>query len=177
MAKPLDDRDRQILAALKADAWLTYPALGEQVCLSASAVQRRVERLIREGVILGAQARVASPAQPEALFVYLLAELAEESSTTLAYVASLLRDLPQVVNAHYVAGEADVALWLEFADMAEYDLFLERHINRSPVIRKFKSLVVLRTLKASAGSGDFGPGLDRRSAAAVGPRQRTRRGG
>ena len=147
MAKTLDDRDRQILAALETDAWLTYPALGERVSLSASAVQRRVERLIRERVILGARALVASPGPKERLSVYLLAELTEESAETLAYVAEALRALPQVVKAHYVAGEADVAMWLEFADLAEYNLFLESHINSWPVIRKFKTLVVLRPLK------------------------------
>ncbi len=151
MAKAIDDRDRQILAALQADAWLTYAALGERVSLSASAVQRRVERLIDERVLLGAQARVAAEPGRTGMSVYLLAELSEESAETLADLTGLLRGLPQVTAAHYVAGEADIAMSLEFADVAEYDLFLDRHINRAPAIRKFKTLVVLRTLKAPDG--------------------------
>jgi Lrp/AsnC family leucine-responsive transcriptional regulator len=157
MARPLDDRDRKILAALKADAWLTYPALGERVSLSASAVQRRVERLIREGVILGAHAQVARQPTPEGVSVCLLAELSDESTEALAQITQVLSGLPQVVNAHYVAGEADLAMWLEFADIAEYNLFLESHINRWPLIRKFKTLVVLRTLKSSGATGDIWP--------------------
>lgn len=150
MAKTLDSRDRKILSALKADAWLTYADLGERVSLSASAVQRRVERLIRDGVILGAQTQVLEEASPGGMSVYLLAELSEESAETLADLTARLRALPQVVEAHYVVGEADIAMSLEFADVAEYDAFLETHINRSPAIRKFKTLVILRTLKAAA---------------------------
>jgi DNA-binding Lrp family transcriptional regulator len=55
MAGPRDNRDRQLLDLLKADAWLTYAALGERVNLSASAVQRRVERLIADGTLRGAR--------------------------------------------------------------------------------------------------------------------------
>ena len=72
MAGPRDDRDRKILKALKADAWLTYAALGERVNLSASAVQRRVERLIAAGVLRGAHAEVAGEQHP-GLTIYLLA--------------------------------------------------------------------------------------------------------
>jgi DNA-binding Lrp family transcriptional regulator len=149
MARALDDRDRRILALLQADAWLTYPALGDQVNLSASAAQRRVERMIRDGVILGARAQIAAIAPMKRVVVYLLAELADESTATIEQLSTALSAVPEVVEAYYVVGEADVALRLEFADIGAYDLFLERHVNRSPAIARFKTLVVLRTLKPS----------------------------
>ena len=43
--RPLDARDRQIVSLLQGDAWLTYVELAARVHLSASAVQRRVERM------------------------------------------------------------------------------------------------------------------------------------
>ena len=54
MPKPdLDDLDRRLLAELGADARLTQVALAARVGLSRSAVQERLKRLERDGVILG----------------------------------------------------------------------------------------------------------------------------
>lgn len=140
-----DDRDRQILDLLKADAWLTYAALGERVNLSASAVQRRVERLIGDGILRGARAEVA--AEPHAgLTVYLLAELADDSAATIRRVAETLCRAAEVRDAHYVTGDADVILKLELADMAHYDRFVAAHLNSQAAIRRFRTLASLRPL-------------------------------
>jgi len=145
MNRPLDDRDRQILTLLKADAWLTYAALGERVNLSASAVQRRVERLIGTGIVLGARAEVA--AEPHVgLTVYLLAELADDNAATIQRVAETICRAPEVREGHYVAGEADLLLKLELVDMADYDRFLAAHLNSQPAIRRFKTFASLRPL-------------------------------
>ena len=130
---------------LKADAWLTYAALGERVNLSASAVQRRVERLIADGTLRGARADVA--AEPHAgLTVYLLAELADDSASTIRHVAKTICRVPEVHDAHYVTGETDLILKLELVDMAHYDRFVAAHLNSQPAIRRFKTLASLRPL-------------------------------
>ncbi|HEX6741545.1 MAG TPA: Lrp/AsnC family transcriptional regulator [Sphingomicrobium sp.] len=145
MTARLDERDRQILALLRGDAWLTYAALADRVHLSASAVQRRVERLIRSGVLLGAHARTAD--QPdEALTVYLLAELADDSAQTIRRFAKAIATAPEVREAHYVTGEADVMLKLSVDDMAHYDRFVAAYVNAESSVRRFKTLVALRPL-------------------------------
>lgn len=146
----LDDRDRRILALLRADAWLSYALLSQRVNLSASAVQRRVERMIESGVILGAKAEVALPESEAPLTVFLLVELADESRKGLQRFSATVAANPAVVEAHYVTGEADVVLRLNLPDMAAYDRFVETHINASPLIRRFKTLTVLRSLMRSA---------------------------
>src|ERR1700733_3545001 len=108
----LDDRDHQILALLRADAWLSYTALSRKVNLSASAVQRRVERMIASGIILGARAEVSVPDAQPPRTISLLAELAEESHAPLKRFSNRVAVHPAVVEAHYVAGEADILLKL-----------------------------------------------------------------
>lgn len=150
MGELLDDRDRRILELLQADAWLTYADLAKQVHLSASAIQRRVERLIQRGVILGARIRLSAdvlPARP--LTILLLAELRDDSAATLRRFTKVLAGSADVVEAHYVTGEADVVVKLRVRDMKEYDRFVERHINGSPTVRRFKTLASLRTLKST----------------------------
>jgi DNA-binding Lrp family transcriptional regulator len=146
MIAALDDRDRRILSLLQTDAWLSYAELSRRVNLSASAVQRRVERMAAAGVILGAHAEVALPEQPAPVILFVLIELADESSRALRDFCATVATNPAVVEAHYVAGEADVVLKLELPDMAAYDRFVEMHVNASPQVRRFKTLTALRPL-------------------------------
>jgi DNA-binding Lrp family transcriptional regulator len=146
MTLALDDRDRQILALLRADAWLSYAAVSRKVNLSASAVQRRVERMIASGVILGARAEVAVEDGEAPLTLFVLAELEEESRAALNRFSKRVADHPAVVEAHYVAGEADVLLKLRLQDMAAYDRFIETCINASALVRRFKTFTALRSL-------------------------------
>jgi DNA-binding Lrp family transcriptional regulator len=145
MGQPRDERDRQILDLLKADAWQTYAALAERVNLSASAVQRRVERLVADGVILGAHAQVAAEPNPQ-LTIYMMAELSDDATTTITRFSETLRDAPEVIEAHYIAGDADVILRLAVKDMAHYDRFVATHLNAQPLVRRFSSFVALRPL-------------------------------
>ncbi len=147
MAKTLDDRDRRILDLLKTDAWLSYIAIAERVNLSASAVQRRVERLMGDGTIRGAKAEVNLPGTSERLSVYLLVELRDDTAATIKAFTRTMNALEQVVGADYVTGEADVVLKVVVADMAAYDRIVRRHVNHSPLVRRFKTLAVLRRLK------------------------------
>lgn len=140
-----DDRDRQILNLLREDAWLTYAAIAERVNLSASAVQRRVERLIGRGVLLGARAQIADEVE-SGLTVFVLAELLNDSAGTIEQFAQAIRRAGEVREAYYVTGEADVVLKLSVADMAQYDRFIAAHMNAQPMVRRFKTLMALRPL-------------------------------
>jgi DNA-binding Lrp family transcriptional regulator len=146
MTKAPDGRDHRILTLLRADAWLSYKTLSRKVNLSASAVQRRVERMIASGIILGARAEVSVQEAKAPLTIFLLAELAGESSAALRRFSSKVAGHPAVIEAHYVAGEADVLLKLRLPDMAAYDRFVETHINASALVRRFKTLTALRSL-------------------------------
>jgi DNA-binding Lrp family transcriptional regulator len=146
MTLALDDRDQRILALLRADAWLSYAVLSRKVNLSASAVQRRVERMIASGIILGARAEVSIQQVQAPLTIFLLVELAEESRAALKRFSNRVACHSAVVEAHYVAGEADVLLKLRLPDMAAYDRFVETYLNASALVRRFKTLTALRSL-------------------------------
>jgi DNA-binding Lrp family transcriptional regulator len=114
--------------------------------MSASAVQRRVERMIASGVIVGARAEVAVHEAQAPLTLFLLAELAGESRAALKGFSNRVANHRAVGEAHYVAGEADVLLKLRLPDMAAYDRFVETYINTSALVRRFKTLTALRSL-------------------------------
>lgn len=146
----MDERDRHILSLLREDAWLSYVQLGQRVHLSASAVQRRVERLKREGIIQGAVAKVTGPSTKPGQRVYALVELIDDRSTTLNRFRRQIDRSEAVVEAHYVAGEADVILTLNVADISAYDAFVRLHFSDSALVKRFRSLTSLRALKPNA---------------------------
>jgi Lrp/AsnC family leucine-responsive transcriptional regulator len=142
----LDPLDRRILDALAHDAWLTYAALSDRVGLSASAVQRRVERLIADGVLRGAKAIVDHISLGRPLRLYVLVELRDESSTALRAFTKRLAATPGLVEAHYLAGDADVIIVLQMASMAEYADFAGQLLNGNPNVRRYKTLTSLHPL-------------------------------
>jgi Lrp/AsnC family leucine-responsive transcriptional regulator len=104
----LDERDREILAALQEDARATYAQVGRRVGLSASAVHERVRKLERAGAIRGYGARV----EPEALglFVTALIAVSPLDPTQPDDLPERVREFPEVEDCYSVAGEANYIL-------------------------------------------------------------------
>ena len=142
----MDERDWRILDLLQDDAWQSYVQLAGQVHLSASSVQRRVERMKRSGILLGAHARVSHAAHIVPLRLYALVELADDQECTVDDFRAQLASESGVIEAHYVTGESDVVLTLEMADMSAYDDFVKRNFSASPIVKRFKTLTSLRAL-------------------------------
>lgn len=139
----MDERDQRILAELQADAWLSYNELAARVHLSASAVQRRVEKLLAQGILLGAQARVADGRET---LTYVLVELRDDARATVRGFTDSMRASGLVDSAHYVTGDTDVVLVLRIADVPQYARFVEERLNDDPRVRRFRTLTSLRRL-------------------------------
>lgn len=145
-ASQLDARDRQILDALETDAWLTYAEIAKRIHLSASAVQRRVERLVEDGMILGARAVLAPKATRRAVQVFVLVDLVEESAGTLRTFMRAVQRQPDIVGAYYLAGGADVVLIIRTESMETYSAFAERYLNGNRAVKRYQTLTVLKVL-------------------------------
>ncbi len=150
MTKPpalaLDARDRQLLDALEADAWLSYADLATRIHLSASATQRRVERLIASGMILGARARLAPDATRRPVRAYVLIEMKDETTPALRTLARNLAKHVDIVEAHYVTGSVDVVLTVQTESMDTYAALTAKLLNDNPAVRRYQTLAVLRPL-------------------------------
>lgn len=143
----MDERDHRLLSALSDNAWLTYVELGAIANLSASAAQRRVERLIEQGAIVGAHASISPKALGRPLRLYVLVELRDESRTTISAFAKRLMSDPEIIEAHYLAGSADILIAMQTSDMNRYADFAEKHLNANPAVRRYKTLTSMRRLK------------------------------
>jgi DNA-binding Lrp family transcriptional regulator len=139
----IDDVDRRIVALLRENARRSFKDIGQQVSLSAPAVKRRVDRLEREGVILGYTAVVDNHAfgwHAEA-FVDLLCEGRMPGDE----IKRAVEGEPGVVSAHTVAGEASALLHVMAEDTKDLELALER-IRSTDGVTRTVTEVVLSTL-------------------------------
>lgn len=143
LTRPLDGIDRRIIALLHQDAKLTFAKVGADVGLSATAVKRRVDRLERDGVIVGYGARIDPEALGEGIEALIEVYCAERVAP--ADVGRSLVDLGQVVSAFTVSGEADAVVRARVESIADLEKFVER-LRRDPNVVRTKTLIVLSTL-------------------------------
>jgi Lrp/AsnC family leucine-responsive transcriptional regulator len=143
----LDDLDLRILDLLQEDAEMPGEAIAGQVGLSASAVQRRVLRLKRDGVIERVVAVVEPRSLGRAVTVLVEVEIDNERRHALEAFQRWVVEAPEVQSCWYVTGDADYVLLVCTRDLDGYNAFIERLMTEQPVVRKYKSLIALKTVK------------------------------
>jgi len=107
--RPLDELDRRLLAELRADAKLPQAALGQRLGLSRSAVQERIARLEREGIIQGYTVRLGD----EGLRGVRAYILVKGDGPSHDRAVALLQGFPEVRVADSVSGDIDLVLQVE----------------------------------------------------------------
>ncbi len=141
--RQLDDRDRQILALLRADARLPLKTLAAKVGLARSSLRDRLARLEAEGIIRGYHAAIA----PEAIDgtganvgAYLLLRL--KRTPALDLIADLKR-IPEIVACSSVAGDIDLILRLNAVTIERLNARRDE-IARHPAVAALTTSIIMR---------------------------------
>lgn len=140
----VDALDRRILELLQADGRLGYAAIGREITLSTTAVQRRVERLQRAGVIRGVHADVHLDAGSHLAAII---ELRFEGTSGIEEVEPVLRAIREAHAVHTLAGDPDVLVFVRVDDVAHLRRVVEG-IRRIPAVRGTRTHMVLDSWKA-----------------------------
>ncbi|HYD99487.1 MAG TPA: Lrp/AsnC family transcriptional regulator [Alphaproteobacteria bacterium] len=115
--RQIDEVDRRLIALLQGNGRLPAASLAAHVGLSRSAVQERLARLERQGVIAGYTVRLGGPPKP-GVAAYLFLRL---EGPLCRILAPQLAKLPEIVSAETLAGEIDLVLRVEAADIPALD--------------------------------------------------------
>ncbi len=136
----LDEIDRRIVDALRGDGRLSVRALAEQVHVSRAAAHARVQRLEREGVILGYQARIDPDRLGLSISALVHLRIAQQSWKD---VRERIESIPEVWHATLVSGDYDLVLLVRTTDAAALrDLVLNR-LQAIPGVRATQTILVL----------------------------------
>lgn len=138
----MDQVDRTLLEALRANARVSFAELSRAVGLSAPAVQERVRRLEAAGVITGYHAAVA-PASL-GLGVSAVVSIYQTDSAEQGEVSDRLAEVDEVDNCWFVAGDEAFVVTVRAADVASLEPVLGK-LRRIRGVARTRTTVVLST--------------------------------
>jgi len=145
----LDDIDHELLDLLQRDAGRTLRELGDLVALSPSAVQRRIDRYRKHGLITR-QVALLDPAQlPTVLLAVCLVTLERESSRHHAAFRKRLLAASEVQQIYDVSGDWDYVVIVACGGMAHHTDVANRLFNDAPNVRRYTTMFVLDPIRAN----------------------------
>jgi Lrp/AsnC family transcriptional regulator len=129
MPARLDEMDRKILAELQEDSGQSLDEIARKVGSSKTPVWNRIRRMRGAGVIL----RQTAVLDPEALGLeacfFVLIRTSEHEAEWQRRFLEVLRDRPEVLEAHRLAGDIDYILKVRVANARAYDTFYQALIS------------------------------------------------
>jgi Lrp/AsnC family transcriptional regulator, leucine-responsive regulatory protein len=138
----LDEKDRLLIAALRADARQSLVELARHTGLSRSAVHERIRRLEARGVITGYTVKLGI--DRDRAGVEALIAVTFQQGRNCDHVVPHLTGIPNVVTCWSLAGPTDLMLLVECSSNAELDT-VRRQIATTPGIATVQTHVSLRT--------------------------------
>ncbi|SMF41108.1 Lrp/AsnC family transcriptional regulator [Pseudogulbenkiania subflava] len=146
----LDAIDRRILRALQRDGRLQNIELAREVGLSPSPCLRRVRLLEEAGVIERYVAVVNAAKVGKGLSVFARIWLTGQDAETVDHFTEAIRQLPQVVECHLMAGDCDFLLRVVAADLDDYRQFQIEHLTRIAGVQSVKTEIPMQKIKLTS---------------------------
>jgi DNA-binding Lrp family transcriptional regulator len=139
----MDALDYGIIDRLRLNSRAGYGEIGEVIGLSASAVKRRVDKLVGDGVIRAFTVQV-DPAV-DGLSTEAYVELFCRGTVAPEELRRMLSGIPEVVDAGTVTGSADAIVHIRSRDIPSLEDALER-VRLAPNVDHTRSAIVLSRL-------------------------------
>ena len=148
MAVRLDEIDRKILVELQEDASQSLDEIARKVNSSKTPVWNRIRKL-REAGVIGRQTVILDPESLglEACFFVLIRTSEHEADWQKKFLKAL-RERPEVLEAHRLAGDIDYILKVRVANARAYDKFYQALISEVRIYN-VTALLSMEELKAT----------------------------
>ena len=155
MAEPerrfaLSDADRRLLRILQEDGRITNQELAARCNMSPSACLERMRKLRERGVILGYAALLDPELLGQPLLVFVEVVLDRTTGDVFRQFAEAVRERPEVLECHMVAGGFDYLLKLRMADMGAYRIFLAETLSEMPGVRETRTYPVMENVTSTS---------------------------
>ena len=148
MAVRLDEMDRKILAELQVDAGQSLDEIARKVGSSKTPVWNRIKRMRETGVIL----RTTVILDPDSLGLeacfFVLIRTSEHEAEWQRRFLHALRERPEVLEAHRLAGDIDYILKVRVRNARAYDTFYQALISEVRIYN-VTALLSMEEIKAT----------------------------
>lgn len=126
----MDATDRKILDILQADASVPVATIAEKVGMSTAPCWRRIRKLEEDGVITRRVALLSRRKANVPMTVFVTVKAPRHAVEWLQAFRKLIADIPEIVEAWRLTGEADYQLRIVVPDIETYDVVYQRMISR-----------------------------------------------
>lgn len=147
--RSLDDFDCRLLMLVQRDARLTAGQLGAEVGLSASAVQKRLKRLRRMGILSREVALLSDEALQGSTMFAVRVALASGTVARSDRLERMLANSPEVTQCYHVTGDFDYLLIVHTGNLSGFTEFVERRLKGNPDVARYETHVVMKSVKRS----------------------------
>ena len=143
----LDRFDWAILRGVAEDGRISVTDLAQQIGLSKSPTQTRLRRLEADGFILGYRAML-NPIQLGLDHVaFVEVKLTDTREAALSAFNAAALKVPEIEQAHMIAGNFDYLLKVRTSDMAQYRRVLGEVISTLPHVASTSTYVAMEAVK------------------------------
>jgi DNA-binding Lrp family transcriptional regulator len=137
----MDPIDQRLLMALRENGRASTAELARLVGRSRTSVQSRIERMEKQGVIVGYGVRLAPEHGLGAVRAHVMVKVGPKETRA---VSAALHAIPQVHVLHSVSGEADLIAVAVTASVTEMDQVIDR-IGALDGVERTTSSIILST--------------------------------
>ena len=148
MAARLDEMDRKILAEMQDDAAQSLDEIARKVGSSKTPVWNRIKRMRESGVILRQTAVLDAEALGLEACFFVLIRTSEHEADWQRKFLKALRERPEVLEAHRLAGDIDYILKVRVANARAYDTFYQALISEVRIYN-VTALLSMEEIKAT----------------------------
>lgn len=145
-AVQLDETDRKILRLLQRNSTAPLEQLAKNVGVSKTAIWNRIQRLQQDKVILKQAAFVDADRIGLHETFFVAVKTSEHDADWLNAFNNAVKDMPEITEAHRLAGDMDYILKVQVASTRAYDEFYKRLIAKV-TMNSVTSCLSMETLK------------------------------
>lgn len=143
----LDRFDRAILSVLAEDGRISITDLAKRIGLSKSPTQARLRRLEESGIIIGYRALLDPILLGLDHVAFVEIRLSDTREAALRAFNAAVAKIPEIEQAHMIAGSFDYLLKVRTRDMAVYRRFLGETISSLPYVSGTSTYVAMEAVK------------------------------
>ena len=144
----MDETDKKILRRLQVDASQPLERLAQTIGLSKTSVWNRIQKMRDEGLIT-AQVMLVDPDRagvPETFFIAVRTD--QHNADWLSRFSKAIEEMPEITEAHRMAGDVDYLLKVQVPDTRTFDAFYKRLVARVNLY-SVTSMLSMERIKAS----------------------------
>ncbi|KUF11183.1 Lrp/AsnC family transcriptional regulator [Pseudoponticoccus marisrubri] len=143
----LDRFDQAILTVLAAEGRISITELARRIGLSKSPTQARLRRLEEDGVIVGYRALLDPIRLGMDHVAFVEVRMVDTREDTLAAFNAAVVQIPEIEQAHLIAGNFDYLLKVRTQDMPSYRRVLAEHVSTLPGVASTSTYVAMEAVK------------------------------